>query len=79
MLGNINHPANVISPPNQNVAGAVFECTIDVAISAASDLGTNINLYSTETPRLFGRPGRLQAACFERRVQTLEPPLEADQ
>jgi hypothetical protein len=48
MLGNINNPANVTSPPNPNVAGAVFECTIDVAISAAAGLGSNINVYFTD-------------------------------
>ncbi len=44
LLGNTNNPALVTSPPS----GAVFECTIDVSIAAATGLGANINVYFTD-------------------------------
>ncbi|HYM03215.1 MAG TPA: choice-of-anchor D domain-containing protein, partial [Stellaceae bacterium] len=47
LLGNINNPTNVTAPPNPGVAGAVFECTIDVSIAAAAASGVNINVYFT--------------------------------
>ena len=48
LLGNINNPTNVTAPANPGIAGAVFECTIDVSISAATGLGANINVYFTD-------------------------------
>jgi hypothetical protein len=50
LLGNINNLSNVTNystePPN--IQGAVFECTIDVSIAAATGQGANINVYFTD-------------------------------
>jgi hypothetical protein len=43
-LNSSNNPALVTNPPS----GAVFECTIDVAIAAAAASGANINVYFTD-------------------------------
>jgi len=45
--GYTNNPLNVTSPPSNSVAGAVFECVIDVSIAAAAATGANINVYFT--------------------------------
>jgi hypothetical protein len=50
LLGNINNQVNVtnfLTEPS-NIASAVFECTIDVSIAAATGLGANINVYFTD-------------------------------
>jgi hypothetical protein len=43
----INNSVNVTSPANPGIAGAVFECTIDISIAAAAAQGVNINVYFT--------------------------------